>query len=360
MNESKAARYHRLRRRASFASGAAVVAVLAALLWWRPPIAAVPYVLLVAVVCELVSLPAAFYRGHVLERRFGLASETAAAWLADHAKAFGVRTAFGLAGVWVVYSLIRWTPWLWWLPAAVAASLATVLFARLAPVLLLPLFFTFKPLERPQLAERLAALSTKAGIRVLGIYEWVLGAKTRRANAALTGSGSTRRILVSDTLLADYTDDEIEVVLAHEIGHHVHRDIPKALAVEFVLLLVSFYAAAGTLAALWQPLALAAPSDLRGLPLLLLVVGGVLTLATPIVNALSRWNERRADRFALALTGREDAFVSAMRRLGSQNLVEENPSRATVWLFHTHPPIEERIAEARLINSQSPTPNLQT
>ena len=346
MNESKAARYHRLRRRAALVSGAAVVAVLTGLLWWRPAITPILYVVLVAVVCEMVSLPAAFYRGHVLERRFGLASETGAAWLADHAKVLGIRTAFGLVAVWVIYSLIRWSPLLWWLPAAIVAAVAALLFARLAPVLLLPLFFTFKPLDRTELAERLATLSTKAGIRVLGIYEWVLGTKTRRANAALTGSGSTRRILVSDTLLADYTDDEIEVILAHEIGHHVHRDIPKALAVEFALLLASLYGAAVTLEAFWRPLGLTAPWDIRGLPLLLLTAGGLLTGATPIVNALSRRNERRADRFALALTGRQDAFVSAMKRLGSQNLVEESPSRAAVWLFHTHPPIEERIAAA--------------
>jgi STE24 endopeptidase len=347
MNESKAARYHRLRRRAGLFSGVAIAAALTGMLWWRPVIGAIPYLCIVALVCEIVSLPAAMYRGHVLERRFGLSSETFRSWLADHTKAFGIRTAFGLAAVWVLYGLIRWAPVLWWLPATVVASLAAVLFARLAPVLLLPLFFTFRPLDRPQLAERLAALSARAGVHALGIYEWVLGEKTRRANAALAGSGSTRRILVSDTLLADYTDDEIEVILAHELGHHVHRDIAKTLAVECALLLVSLYAAAVTLDASWRPLGLAAPWDVRGLPLLLLAAGGVLTGATPFVNAVSRRNERRADGFAIALTGREDAFVSAMRRLGSQNLVEESPSRTTVWLFHTHPSIEERIGAAR-------------
>lgn len=350
MNESKAARYHRLRRCAGLASGVGIVLALTGMLWWRPLVGTLPYVCLLVLVCETVSLPAALYRGHLLERRFGLSSEPAAAWLADYAKALGIRTAVGLAAVPVLYALIERAPVLWWLPAAAAGSLAAVIFARLAPVLLLPLFFTFRPLDRPQLADRLSALSGKAGVRVLGIYEWVLGAKTRRANAALAGSGSTRRILVSDTLLADYTDDEIEVILAHEIGHHVHRDIPKTLAVEFLLLLVSLHAASVILDVSWRALGLAAPWDIRGLPLLLLTAGGVLVGATPIVNALSRRNERQADRFALALTGRNDAFVSAMRRLGSQNLVEESPSRAAVWLFHTHPPIEERIEAARLSN----------
>jgi STE24 endopeptidase len=219
--------------------------------------------------------------------------------------------------------------------------------ARLAPVLLLPLFYRFVPLERPALTERLVALSRRAGVPVLGVYEWALGAKTRRANAALVGSGATRRILLSDTLLADYSDDEIEVILAHELAHHVHRDIPKGLALEFFVLLGSFYGAHLALRALVHPLALTSPADPIGLPLVVLVVGAVSLVMTPILYAVSRLNERRADRFALVLTKRPDAFITAMRRLGSQNLSEENPSRATVWMFHTHPPIEERIVAAR-------------
>jgi STE24 endopeptidase len=347
VNESKAARYHRLRRRAGFVSGAAVVAVLAGLLWFRPPLSAPVYVLALAALTELAALPALYFRSFVLDKRVGLSSEGARTWWADHAKAFAIRAAFGMFAVWVVYGLIEWQPVIWWLPAALLASLAAVLFARFAPVLLLPLFFKFRPLERPELTRRLMSLSDRAGVRVLGVYEWALGGKTRRASAALTGAGSTRRILVSDTLLADYTDDEIEVILAHELAHHVHRDIPKALALEFALLIICFYAAAVALEASWRLLGLAAPWDIRGLPVLLLTGGAVLTAAAPVVNAWSRRNERRADRFALELTKRADAFVSAMRRLGSQNLVEESPSRASVWLFHTHPPIEERIAAAR-------------
>lgn len=353
MNESKSARYHRLKRRAGFASSAALVLVLALMLWWRPALAPPAYVLALLVLCELVALPSLYFRGFVLDRRFNLSSESASTWWSDHAKAFGIRTLFVAAAVWIVYAMIRWQPEIWWLPASVLASFAAVLFARLAPVLLLPLFFSFKPLDRPELSERLVGLSRKAGVPVLGVYEWALGEKTRRANAALAGSGSTRRILVSDTLLAEYTDDEIEVILAHELAHHVHQDIPKTLALEFVLLLVSFYAGSVALRASWPALGLVAAWDIRGLPLLVLVMAAVLTLATPLVYAMSRRNERRADHFALTLTQRSDAFISAMRRLGAQNLVEESPSRAAVWLFHTHPPIEERIAGAKLSSETS-------
>jgi STE24 endopeptidase len=219
--------------------------------------------------------------------------------------------------------------------------------AKLAPVVLLPLFYRFTPLDRESLRGRLIALSQRAGVPALGVYEWALGEKTRRANAALVGTGRTRRIIVSDTLLAAYSDDEIEVILAHEIGHHVHRDIFVALTVESVLLVVAFYAAAVALATAWQPLGFYGPGDIAALPLLVLA-GGLLTLVmTPLINALSRRNERRADKFALTLTRQPAAFISAMKRLGTQNLAEERPSRAVLWLFHTHPPIEQRIDAAR-------------
>ena len=348
MNETRSGRYHRLKRRAGVVSLVWAATLLGIFLWLRPSIPLWRYVLLLAAAHELVALPIAFYSSFVLERRYELSTEPFATWLKDHAKAFGIVTLFALAAAEGAYLLIRWTPAYWWLAAAVAGTGITILLARLAPVILLPLFYRFVPLERPALTERLVSLSKRAGVPVLGVYEWALGAKTRRANAALVGSGATRRILLSDTLLADYSDDEIEVILAHELGHHVHHDISKGLALEFFVLLASFFAAHLALRSLVSPLQLTGLADPAGLTLLLLVVGGVSLVVTPLLHAFSRFNERRADRFALALTSRPDAFVSAMRRLGSQNLSEENPSRATVVMFHTHPPIEERIAAARL------------
>jgi len=343
VNESKSARYHRLKRRAGLVSLTCTAALLAALLWARASQGILPLFVLL----ELVALPFVFYRSFILERRYELSSESLSAWLRDHVKALGLTLALAVTGAHVLYVLIRWSAAWWWLPAAGLAAGALVVLAKVAPVALLPLFYRFAPVERPSLVERLMALSRKAGVPVLGVYEWGLGPKTRRANAALVGSGSTRRILVSDTLLAEYSDDEIEVILAHEMAHHVHHDIAKGILVETVLLVCGCYASAVALRMYWEPLGLSAPSDVAGLPLLLLAGGAVMLAATPLANAFSRFNERQADRFALQLTGLRTAFASAMRRLASQNLAEESPSRASVLLFHTHPPIEERIASAR-------------
>ena len=134
------------------------------------------------------------------------------------------------------------------------------------------MFYTFKPLDRASLISRLEVLSHRAGVPVLGIYEWGLGDKTRRANAALVGTGRGRRILLSDTLLEQYTDDEIEVILAHEMGHHAHRDIRNGLPLESLVIVVACGVAAAALRLFWQPLGLAGPADVAGLPLLLMTI----------------------------------------------------------------------------------------
>jgi STE24 endopeptidase len=367
VNEDKASRYHRLKRQSAVLSVGLTAVVLAALLisggsallagaarsvaaasgTGFSAVAIAAYVAMLAVIQEAVAFPVAFYYGFTLDRRYGLSSEPTRTWLRDRAKAVGLGLVLGIAGAEIVYVALRLSSGWWWLISAAVFILAMCVMAKLAPVLLLPLFYRFTPLDRESLRARLIALSQRAGVPVLGVYEWALGEKTRRANAALVGTGRTRRIIVSDTLLAAYSDDEIEVILAHEIGHHVHRDIFTALVVESMLLVAAFYAAGMALAAAWQPLGLQGPDDIAGLPLLVLA-GGLLTFVmTPLINALSRRNERRADRYALALTKQPAAFISAMKRLGTQNLAEERPSRTVLWLFHTHPPIEQRIEAAR-------------
>ena len=306
------------------------------------------YVLLLGVILQTAALPVAYYSSVIVERRYGLSTETTAQWLRDYAKGALVSMGMWIAAAEGLYLAIRQWPDAWWMAAAIGFGAAALLVAQIAPIVLLPLFYRFSPLERPELQERLRELSERAGLPVLGVYEWGLGNKTRRANAALVGVGATRRILLSDTLLADYSDDEVEVILAHELGHHAHRDLLKAVTAQTCVLVASFGAAAAAinLALGVSRLGLRSAADVAGLPLIVLVGAGAALALTPLTHALSRFHERRADAFALRLTDRPSAFVSAMRRLGAQNLAEPHPSRAALWLFHSHPPIEERIADA--------------
>ncbi len=303
--------------------------------------------LALAVLLHVIELPIAFYQGYVLEHRYDLSNQRLAHWLADQAKAGVLVLILSVAGASIVYATLRRTPDWWWLESAAIFAALTVVLAQVAPVLLLPLFYRFKPLDRPALVERLFALAARAKTRIRGVFEWTLSAHTKKANAALAGIGHTRRILLSDTLLADYSDDEIEVVLAHELSHHVHHDLWRAVAVQAALLVAAFYAAHWALLRFAEPLALRGIDDPAGLPLLLLAGGACGFLFTPIANAASRAQERRADRYALDMTHQPAAFISAMKRLSHQNLAEDDPSPLVQWFFYSHPPIRQRIDAAR-------------
>jgi STE24 endopeptidase len=363
MNEEKATRYHRLQRLASVAAAALAAAFLlgvlvsgasaalrdAAAAWSGDSFAAT--VLIFSTVLFLahaaLQLPLAVYTGLTLERRYGLSTQSTGSWWCDHVKAGAVALAFSSGGALLVYVLIAWCPDAWWLIAALVFAAMLVVLTHVAPVVLLPLFYELKPLDRPALAERLVALAERAGARVLGVFEWRLGSRTRRANAALAGLGSTRRILLSDTLLAEYSDDEVEVILAHELAHHVYRDIWTAIALESALVVLGFFLADRALEIWSSAFGLQGKTDVAGLPLLALAGGAVSVALRPAANALSRAHERRADRYALEMTRGAGAFIRAMRRLSAQNLAEERPSCLVEVLFHTHPPMSARIEAAR-------------
>ena len=366
-NEDKATRYHRLQRRASILGTVLTTAVLALILFTGASAAirslvsgwvdssfvltVIGYVVVLGIVLELVGLPLAFYRGVTLERRYGLSTQTTARWWIDHVKAGAIALVFASVAALIVLSLIRWSPERWWVSAAIVFTVILVLLAQLAPVLLMPLFYEITPLSRDGLRNRLLALADRAGTHIAGVFEWRLSDRTTKANAALAGIGRTRRILLSDTLLAEHSDDEIEVILAHELAHHVYLDIWSAIVVETVLIALGCFAADRVLVMFAMSAGLDGKGDVAGLPLLVLAAGAVSLALMPVSNALSRAHERRADRYALTMTRNAPAFIAAMKRLAAQNLAEEEPSRLVQVLFHTHPPINARIAAARRFES---------
>ena len=362
MNEDKATRYHRLNRQAHVASLGWSVALLGGLLWsgltltlrsvaeasgFSPTPTVVVYTCLLMLANEIGAAPIAFYAGFLLERRYGLSNERFAGWMRDQLKSLAIGLLLASVSALVLYGLIARFPQQWWVMAGLVFSALIVGLTQVTPILLLPIFYRVKPLERESLRARLLALAERAGARVLGAYEWGLSDRTKKANAALAGLGSTRRILVSDTMLAEYSDEEIEVVLAHELAHHVHGDIWKGIIFESGLILAGFFLAARMLEVLAAPIGLRGVGDVAGLPLLVLAAGAVSLVMLPVAHAISRACERRADRFALDLTRNPDAFISAMRRLGAQNLAEEHPSKIVQWLFYSHPTMRDRIAAAQ-------------
>ncbi|MFM8536047.1 MAG: M48 family metalloprotease [Acidimicrobiia bacterium] len=366
MNEDKSTVYHRLRRRAdlmgtavagvallglSFGGGHRMRELAAAVSQWVPgieePLTVVMVTTMVVLLLQGLELPFAFYQGYQLEHRYGLSKQTLGHWLADQAKGVVLGVVLAIAGMSVVFAALRSSERSWWWISAGVFAVAMIGLARLAPVVLLPIFYKFKPLERPALVARLLALATKARTDVVGVFEWVLSGHTNKANAALAGMGKTRRILLSDTLLSDYSEDEIEVILAHELAHHVHRDLWRGIALHAASLTAGFYVADVALRALEGPLELRGLADPAAIPMLLLIGGIWSFISLPRPTASARAQERAAHRYALTTTRNVDAFVTAMKRLSQQNLAEEYPSTLVRWLFYSHPPIRERIDAAR-------------
>jgi STE24 endopeptidase len=357
--QKKAKEYARLSRRAYFASLALsavlVVIVLAidpgraieAAVGGSPYLPVAVYFVLLMSVYEVLQLPLSVYTGFVLPHRFELSTQTFKAWLADAAKGGALGLALGLFVVEVLYFLLATQPLYWWLWAAGFMLLFSVVLANLAPVIIFPLFYKFTPLEDEDLVNRLRALAERAGARVRGVYTMDMSRRTRAANAALMGLGNTRRIVLGDTLVDRYPVDEIEVVLAHELGHHAHNDIVKGIVGETAITLLSFWLAdqALRLGAGW--LRLDGLADPSGLPLLGLVMGAVSFAAAPLTNGFTRWIEADADRYALETTGKPEAFADGMTRLANQNLSDVEPPRWVEVLFYSHPPIGKRLAMAR-------------
>jgi STE24 endopeptidase len=286
------------------------------------------------------------YYGFRLERKFKLSNQRLGSWAWDEAKGFLVGLVMGSLVVELLYFTIRQWPQHWWMLAWALFIGLFILLAQLAPVILFPIFYKFEPLDDEDLRRRLVMLSQRAGTRVRGVYRWKLSEKSKKANAALTGLGNTRRIILADTLLDNYSPDEIEAVLAHELGHHVHRHILKSILVRAGITFVGFWAANFALHYSVDHGMFLQLSDFANMPLLALVSVVLSFLLMPAMNAYSRFNERQADRYAFESIATVDPFISSMNKLAEQNLAERTPSKWVEWFFHSHPSISRRLAAA--------------
>jgi len=303
------------------------------------------YLLLLLVISKALGIGLDYY-GFRLERRFKLSTQRIRSWAWDELKGFLVGLVMGTIVVEVLYFTLRQWPQHWWVLAWALFMGMFILLAQLAPVVLFPIFYKFEPLDDEDLRRRLVVLSERAGTRVRGVYRWKLSEKSKKANAALTGLGATRRIILADTLLDNYTPEEIEAVLAHELGHHVHRHILKSIFVQAGITLFGFWAANWVLHYSVDQHMFEELSDFANLPLLALVSVVLSFLLMPALNAFSRFNERQADRYAFESIASVQPFISSMNKLAEQNLAERKPSKWVEFFFHSHPAISRRLAAA--------------
>src|SRR6266487_3378796 len=365
--QKKAREYARKRRRLSFINMGIAALALLFIFWselnivlrnllqplnWQPvpgwyPWQVLVYLLILTLGYQVITFPLDYYGGFVLPHRYGLSTMTLRSWLADLLKGLVLSLILEILAIELIYLLLATQPQTWWLWVALIMLFFTVVMANLAPVLILPIFYKFTPLPEGELTQRLLALADRAHTRVRGVFTMHLSSKTTAANAALMGLGNTRRIVLGDTMLDRYTTDEIEVVLAHELGHHVHRDLWKLIISQSLLTLIGLYLI--NLVLHWAVETqhyYPGLADAATMPLVLLLTAAFGLIIMPLSNGYSRSIEYQADEYALQSTQKIEPFKSAMTRLANQNLADVEPSPVIEFLLHDHPSIGKRLKHA--------------
>jgi STE24 endopeptidase len=293
----------------------------------------------------LVSLPLSFYSNFVVEHQFGLSNQSLRRWLRNYSLSNVLTIVLGIALNVGLFWIIWHTGHYWWLIAAAAFFVVSIILGQLAPVVIMPLFYKVEPIENPELDARMKRLAEGTGITIEGVYRLGLSADTQKANAMLAGLGRTRRVLMGDTLLEKFTPEEIDVIFAHELGHHVHRHIQKMIATGVVVSLAGFYLIDRVITS-WADIPTAADAPTSALPLVMFTLTAFSLIISPLQNAISRHYERQCDRYALVRTKNAASYRTAFLKLARLNKADTAPHPLEVMLLHSHPPIAERLAMA--------------
>jgi STE24 endopeptidase len=305
------------------------------------------YILVFIIIIDVITIPLSFYGGFVLEHIYKLSNQKISGWLKDELKKFLISLPLILVMVEIMYIFLRNFPNSWWIYVTIIWIFFSVIMAKLAPVLIFPLFYKSVPLDNKEVKDVLKSLAEGTGINIQGVYKINLSKDTKKANAALAGMGSTRRVLLGDTLLDSYSPAEIKSVFAHELGHHVYHHIWKMLAIGTVSGCFGFAICHLVLSKVIVVLGYQYIHDIAAFPVVCVVLAVSGFILLPIQNAISRRFERTCDRYAIEKTNDPEAFISTMDKLAEQNLADRTPNRLIEILFYSHPPISKRIEMAK-------------
>jgi len=290
----------------------------------------------------VIKWPLSFYGGYIVEHKFSLSTQKFGHWLWEQLKGFLVGIVLGLVLMTIFYYLLWKQPILWWFYLWMFILAFSILLSRLAPVLIFPLFYKFKPLENEAIKERINNIARKNKLHISGIFQFNLSKTTKKANAAFTGIGKTKRVILGDTLLDNFSEDEIETVFAHEVGHYRYKHLWKGIAINSALSLAGLFLVyliySSIIAHFNYP-----PQQLEALPYLglLLYLYGFIT--GPVSNVISRHFEYQADNFAVTETSKPEVYKGCLKKLADLNLADQQPHPLVEFLFYSHPSIEHRI-----------------
>jgi len=292
---------------------------------------------------SVVTFPISYYEEYYLQKKYGLLKQRLGGWLIDEIKKTALSTLIGIPMIALVYQALRWQGDNWWILVSAGYFVLSLLAMVIVPVVIMPMFAKYTPIEDKELLDTLSELARKSNTEIKGIFRWGLAEKTSQANAALTGFGKTRRIIISDTMLDNYSSEEIETVLAHEMGHHINKDILRMLSIGTVITTISLYCSHLILkqaSVLWG---LKGLTDFANLPLLLIVLSAISLLVMPLINGYSRHREKHADLYSFKMTGKPMILASALQKLANQNLSDVSPPPLVEFIFHSHPSVTKRV-----------------
>jgi len=296
---------------------------------------------------SIINFPLNFYSGYILEHKYDLSNQTLSKYFIEKLKGLILGLVIGIPVMFAFYYILRTFGDNWWLVLGIFMFVLSVIIGRLAPTLIMPLFYKFKPIENEGIKNRILELCKKTGVKIQGIFTFDMSKNTKKANAAFTGMGKSRRIILGDTLMNNFSESEIETVFAHEVGHYTKRHILKLMTVSTIMTFLGLFITAKLYEASLGYFGFTSVSDIAALPLLFLYLSLYGLITTPITNIQSRKYEWEADTFALQTTKDKGAFISAMEKLADQNLADKTPNKIIEYLFHSHPSLEKRIQFAR-------------
>jgi STE24 endopeptidase len=301
------------------------------------------FVFISGISASVISFPLSYYSSFYLEHKFKLSNQTFLKWIWESLKGVFLSVLIGIPLLFLFYFTLQQFDSLWWLPFAIIVFLFSVVLAKIFPVFILPLFYKMTPLSDDKLKERITRLSSEAGVAVENIFRFNMSKNTKKANALFTGIGKTKRILLGDTLLENYSDDEIETVVAHELGHYKKKHIIKNIFTGTAFSFLTLY----LISLLYQKslpfFGFTQITEIAALPILSLWAALIGLIQTPLTNMLSRKYEYEADKYAVLSTSNPSAFISALEKLTEQNLADKLPHPFIEWFFYSHPSVSKRI-----------------
>lgn len=292
----------------------------------------------------IIFFPLSYYSGFYLEHKYNLSNQTFIKWIWENVKGMLVSAVIALPILLFFFYVINKFGDLWWLPLAIGLFFFSVILAQLVPIIVLPIFYKVVPLQNENLINKIANLAQQAGLRVENVYSFNMSKNTKKANAAFTGLGKTKRILLGDTLLNNYSDDQIETVVAHELGHYKRKHILKNLLIGTITSFLTLFLIAQLYNFSLSWFGFLSITQISAFPLLTLWAMLIGLIITPLTNSLSRKFEYEADEYAVASTKKNNSFITVLEKLTEQNLGDKNPHPFVEWFFYSHPSINKRIS----------------